>query len=169
MNAQNYKSEILKQEIDMVFQKIKHFDDLRNRTKQLAITLWVAALGASLSFKLRPLLILSAIVPIPFWYFEATYHAYQEGFSSRLSAIEYFLRTGRWRKSRRAKGEIIEPSEENPFPIPDYYGDQTLNKNEHDRETSVLRNAFKFKTIIFYPLLGIISLVLFFFYKNILN
>ncbi len=49
MNQEDFKAEILKQEIDIVQHKINHFDNLRHRTKQMAITLWLAAVGFGIS------------------------------------------------------------------------------------------------------------------------
>ncbi|MCG8345885.1 MAG: hypothetical protein MI685_12115 [Chlorobiales bacterium] len=157
------RAEVLKQEIELVFQKIQHFDDLRQRTKNLTLTLWSGAVGAALAFEMPSLLFLSAVVPLPFWYFEANYHAYQEGFASRLNCIEVYLRTGKWLRSRRKGGpKSISPTAEKPFPIPDYWGNQTLEKAEHRHETNRWRNAVKWKTLIFFPVLSATSFLIYF-------
>lgn len=164
MDVDVLKPDILKQEIELVFEKINHFDNLRHRTKQMAVTLWATAIGAGVSLNSRALIGLAALVPIPFWYFDATYHAYQEGYQTRLRAIRKFLRTEHW--ERPADAQRYE-GERNPngFPIPDYYAKGSVCNAVHDRETSVLRNAFKAKTLIFYPLLFLAAVCLFAFFQ----
>ena len=49
MDKGDFKADILKQEIDLLVRKVNHFDDLRYRTKRMAATLWIAAVGAALT------------------------------------------------------------------------------------------------------------------------
>lgn len=167
VNTELSRAEVLKQEIELVFQKIQHFDDLRQRTKNLTLTLWLGAVGAGLAFELPFLLFLSTFVPLPFWYFEANYHAYQEGFASRLNCIEVYLRKGKWLLSRRKGGpKSITPTADKPFPIPDYWGNETLDKVEHRYETSRWRNFIKRKTLIFFLGLSASSLLIYYLYTT---
>lgn len=48
MHIDALRTDILKQEIDLVSDKINHFDNLRHRTKQMAATLWATAAGAAI-------------------------------------------------------------------------------------------------------------------------
>jgi hypothetical protein len=148
MEVHGFKAELLKQEIDLVMQKINHFDNLRHHTKQMAVTLWAAIIGVGLTGKTPLLLILFAVVvPIPFWYLDARYHAYQEGYSLRRSAIEAFL------NDRLLSPGISsdDDTETISSPIPDYYGNDTpLVKKEHKGRTRVARNAFTKRMLIFY-------------------
>ena len=140
------KPDILMQELELVMNKVNHFDNLRNRTRQMALVLWVAVFGTGLTLNSVALLVLGIFVPGPLWYIEATYHAYQEGYATRFWAIQRFL-TGR-------------RSEENPFPIPDYYGNRgSISKKRHDKLTSILRNAFKRHMLVFYCPLLVVSFV----------
>lgn len=146
MNVDDIKPDILKQEITLVMEKINHFDDLRHRTRQMALTLWVVVVGTGLTLNSVTLLLFGVLVPVPLWYIEATYHAYQEGFASRFWAIQAFL------NGRR--------SEEQPFPIPDYYGNRgSISKEKHKELTSIRHNTFKRKMLIFYVPLLLISVV----------
>ncbi len=147
-----YRLELLKQEIDLINQKINHFDILRNRTKQMAITLWIAAVGFSLTKNEHLILNLSIIIPIPFWIQESYYHAYQEGFISRFWAITEFLRDGRYLVKDNEEAFLSKhfENEEGSFPIPDYYGNKTIKDEEFKKNDSALQNFKKAKMIIFY-------------------
>jgi len=163
MMIRDLKIEILKQEIELVNQKINHFDDLRHRTKQMAVTLWLAAVGVGLTANLQVVLFLAAFVPFPFWIFESIYHAYQEGWSARWWAIQAFIQTGRY-TLRGDKDvsleECLNSTDFGPFPVPDYYGGHTLPMKAHRERTSVLHNFFKIKMVLFYLPLMIIALLL---------
>ena len=124
---------VLEQEISLVFHKINHFDDLRHRTMQLAVTLTIAVVGGAFSIRSTPLLFIAALVPIPFWVIDARYHSYQEGYTLRWISIERFL-SGRW-----------GPED---FPIPDYYGRRT--HREHASKTSLMVNLLSARSIVTY-------------------
>ena len=159
--------EILKQEIDLISQKVNHFDDLRHRTKQLAISLWLAAVGAGLTFGAPILVGIAVVVPLPFWWFDATYHGYQEGFATRLRVIADFLRTGKWEPPKCPKKPILRRNGGPVFPIPDYYGERSVSARDHSRETSVIRNAVKLKALFFYGSLVVLAYILFRSYEAI--
>lgn len=129
---------LLHLEIDLVSKKINHFDVLRLQTKQMAITLWLATIGAALTFYSTPLAILGVYVPLPFWIFDANYHRYQEGFTARLKAIQSHLRQAAYQDK-----EVI-------FPIPDFYGTHTLDIENHRRLTGFARNFLKPLNVAFY-------------------
>ena len=63
--------DVLKQEIELVQAKINHFDDLRHRTKQLAVTLWAASIGVGAT-NIDVVLFLAAFIPLPFWFMDST-------------------------------------------------------------------------------------------------
>lgn len=163
MTVREFKIEIIKQEIDLVNQKINHFDNLRHGTKQMAITLWLAAMGVGLTAKIEAVILLAAFVPLPFWFFEAIYHAYQEGFASRFWAIRNFIRTGQFMSPDGIKVDLTENSDSidfGAFPVPDYYGNLTLAPEAHKKRTNVLRNFLKIKMVLFYLPLCVAALLL---------
>ena len=163
LTIKDLKLDILKQEIDLINAKINHFDDLRHRTKQMAMTLWLAAVGVSLSTKLDILLWLAAFVPLPFWYLETVYHAYQEGFVLRWSAIRRFIRDGKHECADGTIAQLVDCMNDDhfgSFPVPDDYGRRSVEKTRHDRATSVLRNLVKTRPMLFYLLLVGAAIVL---------
>ena len=168
IRMEELKIDILKQEIELVYHKINHFDDLRHRTKQMAITLWLAATGVGISSQSESVLFLAMFVPIPFWIFESVYHKYQEGYSARLKAIENFIQTGIFiiGDEKITLEKCIDTRDFGAFPIPDYYAKNTISKEEHKKRTSLYRNFIKVKMLIFYVPLVIIALVLALHFSN---
>jgi len=155
----NFRLDILKIEIELIQEKVNHFDDLRHRTKQLAVTLWAAAVGAGATTGIDLVLYLAAFIPIPFWFLDSTYHRYQEGHTGRMNAIRDFIRTGKFNVQGELEArleESIKSDDFSSFPVPDFYGKHTLETAEHKRLTSLPRNLFKGKTLVFYtPLIAI--------------
>lgn len=142
------KTEILKQEVELVFRRVNHFDQLRHGTKQWAVALTLGTVVAGLALASPWMVFLAALVPIPLWYLDATYHAHQEGWNKRFWKIQAYL-SGRW------KGEAGD------FPIPDYYASHSVtNPGAHDFLTSPGRNAFTPRMKTFYAPLVIVPIVL---------
>ncbi len=162
MSLMDFRLEILKQEIEIINEKVNHFDNLRHQTKQMAITLWLAALGVGITAKVPLVLILAALVPFPFWALESGYHAYQEGWYARLQSIRTFIRDGRFNvqgKDDVTLDDFLKGNDSGKFPVPDYYGNRTLPVDIHRQKTSVLRNFIKVKMVLFYLPLSVVSLV----------
>lgn len=171
MEMETFRADILKQEIEYLHHRLDHFDDLRHRTKQMAATLCAAAIGAGLTITpSRPLLfLLGAAVPLPFWYRDAAYHAYQEGFHARLRAVRNFIRDGSYKSPHGQVATLkgtLDGSEQGIFPLPDYYGNKTLPEDEHNRITSRWRNATTRNMVLFYAPLSLAPLILFVFLRG---
>ena len=162
MKLGDFKADILKQEIDLLVRRIEHFDDLRHRTKQMAATLWLAAVGAALTLPSKPLLWLALGIPVPFWYFDAHYNAYQAGFNRRFWAIRAFIRDGNFTTPAgdASLTDFLSDSGASVFPVPDYYGNTTFDQESLKRHTSKIRNAFTGKMVLFYGSLTIAALLL---------
>ena len=164
MNPFDFKADILKQELELLERRISNFDDLRHRTKQMTLTLWLAAVGVSLTIPSRLLLWLAVLVPVPFWYFDARYNAFQKGFSRRFWAIRAFIRDEKFTAPDGTFTTLTECLTGNGFkifPVPDYYGNKTFKKKEHTKETSVFRNAITRRMLTFYLPLVLGALLLF--------
>jgi len=163
MTVGEFKKDIIKQEIEILQQKVNHFDNLRFRAKQMSITLWLATLGFGLSQNIDWIVLLGIFVPIPFWYLESFYHAYQEGFNGRFWAICIFIRDGRYKVTGEKDVDLATCfSDESfgEFPIPDYYGNKTLEISKRRKNVSQPRNFFKRKMVIFYLPLSVIALII---------
>jgi hypothetical protein len=159
ITVKDLRIDILKQEIELIQEKINHFDDLRHRTKQLAITLWAAAVGVGATTGLDPVLYLAAFIPFPFWFLDSTYHRYEEGYYARLKAIRTFIQSGRFivcGQQEVSLAESLESDDFGNFPVPDFYGKLTIEREQHKRITHPLLNFIKVKTLIFYiPLVAL--------------
>ena len=162
MTLGDFKKEILKQEIEILQQKINHFDVLRYRSRQMAIALWLATIGFGLSQYQNWIVILAILVPIPFWYIESIYHANQEGFIGRFWAIGIFIRDGKFDVQGKGDVELATCfSDQNfgGFPVADYYGNKTIEQENQKKRVSIRRNFFKLKMVIFYLPLSVIALI----------
>ncbi len=150
----DFKREILKQEIQIVHEKINHFDSLRHRTKQMAITLWIAAFGFGVSQDTPWVIALSIVIPLPFWYIESIYHANQEGFIGRFWAIRQFIRDGEFEVGGKRPpvtlADCMRDENFGEFPVPDYFPNKTFSEEELRRRISVKNNFLKTKMFIFY-------------------
>ena len=162
MEKCDFKADILKQEIDLLDRRVQHFDDLRHRTKQMAATLWVATVGTALTLAKQPLLWLALFVPVPFWYFDAQYNAYQEGFWRRWWAIREFIRDGTFGvpAGQARLDDLFSNCSRCVFPVPDFYGEKTFEKAAHEKHVSLKRNAFTRKMRFFYGTLLVATVVL---------
>jgi hypothetical protein len=168
MTVRDLRLEFLKKELELVQEKINHLDDLRHRTKQMAVTLWAAtiAFAASITTNQDLIYYLAAFIPLPFWFLEANYHRHQEGYTARLKAVRSFIQTGKFvvrGEQEVSLQESIMSEDFAGFPVLDFYGMNTIDKNLHKRLTHPILNFFKLKTLIFYiPLIAIpILLVVF--------
>jgi hypothetical protein len=98
MNQNNkfreFRIDLLKKEIDMISQKINHFDNLRQKTKQMGIILWTATIGYGLKENIPFLFYISVLLPLPFWLMETSFRRFYKGHQIRLKAIRDFIRDG---------------------------------------------------------------------------
>ena len=137
-----FRFEMLKAEIDLVNGKIKHFDNLRLRTRQMAIVLWTATLGFGVKEDLALLVGVAALVPLPFWSIETNYIRYYRGMYARLRAIRDFLRDGRYEVQGETVAtleQFLGPTERPVFPVFDYWAIETIAQEEHRRRTKFAR------------------------------
>jgi hypothetical protein len=149
----DFKLDILKQEINNEVSIIGHFDDLRHRTKQMGITLWVAAVGFGLSQNPSWVLYLAAFIPFPFWILDTFYSAYQQGFLERFWAINVFIREGKYNIESQATVNLADCLKDDgfgEFPVPDYYGIKTVGEKVLKSETSMVRHFFDWRMALFY-------------------
>ena len=168
MDIGEIKLEILKQELTLLQDKANHFDNLRHQTRQMAITLWLAAIGFGLTTNIKEVFFLAVLIPIPFWYFEGMYHKHQEGYVNRYGAIERFLREGSYKVKNQKEvtlADFLKKFDADGFPLLDHYSKNTIPTKDFERNTSLFRNLFKKSKLIFYFSFMLISLLFALFLK----
>ncbi len=156
MNADEVRVDILKKEIDIISQKINHFDNLRLKTRQMAIVLWVAVIGFGLKNSDLQysgfLYCLASFIPLPFWYTESTYRRYYKGWSGRFKAIRKFIRDGEYLLPNdtiaRYKDFIDATMADADFPLFDYWAHKTIEKET--RKSLIDKRKSLFSPIIFW-------------------
>jgi hypothetical protein len=107
-------------------------------------------------------LFLAAFIPFPFWILESFYSAYQQGFDERLWAIREFIRNGKYNLQNKAIVNLKDCFKDDgfgEFPVPDYYGNKTIDEKTLKRVTSIPRNFIEWKLALFYLPLTAVALL----------
>ena len=160
MKLNEFRIDILKQEIEVINQKINHFDILRLRTKQMAIFLWVAVIGFGLKTDSPSdnglLFFLSIFVPIPFWYLEASFRRYYKGWSERFKAIRLFFIDGEYKIADGTKPtlkDFLDSDKDSNFPLSDYWAEKTVKDEVYQNAKSLRRSFFNHKILwVYFPM-----------------
>jgi hypothetical protein len=88
----DYQLDFLKLEVETINRSISQCDEIIKNIKQWAITLWTASVGGALAKpELTKYIILTAIVPLLFWYVDALYRSTERRFIFRTLMIKDFL------------------------------------------------------------------------------
>jgi len=164
MDLKEFRVEILKTEIESISTKINHFDDLRLRTRQTCISLWIAALGVALTQNISAIYFLAVFIPIPFWIIEARYRRYQKGNSLRLGAIRNFIRDEKYNvpneKEEATLDNYLNSNTKPIFPAFYYWGNKTIPNERFKKEIRFINNLLSRNIIIIYFTLIILALFL---------
>ncbi len=166
MNQNNkfreFRIDLLKKEIDMINQKVNHFDNLRQKTKQMGILLWTATIGYGLKENIQVLFYISALLPLPFWLMETSFRRYYRGFYARFRAIAEFIRNGNYnlKGTEVTLAQFLSEDENSDFPIFDYWGIETIPSEKHRKETGFLNSFIDRNLLLVYGPMMLISIVL---------
>ena len=167
MDIKEFRVDILKQEIDLINNKINHFDNLRWRAKQMAVLLWTAAVGVGFSQENDWLFLLAAVAPLPFWLFDGSYRRSYVGFAHRFWAIRDFIRDERYvvEGPREVTLQSFLTSEERTeFPVPEYWPDKTVTSVPRPRfteETRLRKCLLEWKILLLYSSMVLIAFIAF--------
>ncbi|MFW9929228.1 MAG: hypothetical protein ACFFD1_07545 [Candidatus Thorarchaeota archaeon] len=166
MEISELKVEILKQELENLDSKINHFDNLRWKSKQIALALWVATIGFGLKEHITYLCLIAMFLPLPFWIFDTFYRLYYRGFFLRFKAIRDFLREETFlvKGIKEAKLNDLLNGKDCDFPIPDHWPSRTVSEETLKSETRFITNFINFKQLIFYLPLVLIALFTYLYY-----
>jgi len=162
MDEVEFRIDITKKEIDILNSKINHFDNLRLKTKQMAIILWTASVGYGLKENLHILFFISTLLPIPFWLMETSYRRYYKGFHLRLWAIRNFFRNGKFKVREEVEVTLEQflKDKDCNFPLFDFWANDTIDSWWFNKETSFYKNFFNRNLILVYGPMVIISIIL---------
>ncbi len=168
MTKADFRIQMLDKEIDLVWGKIIHFDNLRWKTRQVALVLWTAAIGFGIQFDKTGLFFLASFLPIPFWIIETNYRRYYRGMNERMKAIRAFIRDKKYcvkgEKDKEAQlDDFLDDSKDCIFPVFDYWASKTLPTKVHKKVVSRLRNFFHRTNLLIYLLMILISVAIYLF------
>ena len=131
-NIAQARFKILLQEIELAAGKQDHCEDLRWKTRQLAVIVWLATFGLAIKEDLAYLCLLSSVLPLPFWYLDAKYLHFYRTLGFRLGAIQKIVRDG---KFEIENGEVtrfkdfLKGGIKGNYTVPDYLAIKTINEN----------------------------------------
>ncbi|MEO1263938.1 MAG: hypothetical protein AAFZ15_34350 [Bacteroidota bacterium] len=147
MDYSTFRFELLKKEIDLLNQKINHFDNLRMKTKQMSLILWTAVIGFGLKENVNEsIFFLASSIPIPFWIMETRYKTYYKGFYLRIRVIRDFISKGEYlvgnSKLRAELDQFLSNRNHSNFPVFDYWGVNSVSSDIHAKDVNFWKNFF---------------------------
>ena len=160
--ALTYQLELLKMEIENINEIIGRMDEITQTTKNWAIVTWAGSIGLALGEPtLRAYIVLTAVLPLLFWYIDAHWRRLQARSTFRVAKIREFLNDERLVKSFEQKKLV-------GFVVFDPTGQQYKGSDEYKKATSIQHTVRYAEVRVFYLVLVLISLSvggLFFFFR----
>jgi hypothetical protein len=149
-----YQLDLLKLEIETINAIIGRHDEITQTTKNWAVVTWAGGVGLCLQHQdLRVYLILTAIIPLLFWFIDAQWRRLQARSTFRVQKIREFLNDDRLTKSFAA-GRLYD------FVLFDPVGTQYRNTSEYRDRVSLKRTLRYAEVKVFYSVPMLISIVL---------
>lgn len=149
-----FQLELLKDEIRSIDQIIGRMDTITQTTKNWAIVTWTASIGVFLGKpELRPFLAVTAVLPLAFWFIDATWRRLQMRSVYRARKISDFVNDGRLLRSYETY--LLEG-----FSILDPIGVTHRHEEEYRAYVSLSRTLFFREVWVIYWVLFGISILL---------
>jgi hypothetical protein len=165
----NEKLSILKHETSILSDKSNQIIDRLWKIRQVALTLWLAAVGVGLGAITQngkafvSVLAISVFIPVWFCYIEARYHSWYRRFNMRENEIRKFISQEDYiMPSTQAKisFEKCLINEKLIFPVYDLSGEQTFgNDGNYKWEKSLIRSYTDQIPIFFYWIQILVSVL----------
>ena len=144
--------DILKQELDTISQIIGRIDGITQTTKNWAIVTWTGSLGFMLAREdLRQYIIITAILPLLFWFVDAWWRRLQGRSVYRTQQIRDFLNGERLVDSF-SQLRVVN------FTVFDPTGISHKNDPKYKKTVTLRRTLFYKEVGVFYLTLAIISI-----------
>ncbi len=88
----NYQLDFLKMEYQAINEMIKRIDEITQKNKDWAVLIWAGSISGAISkVELRQYVILTAILPLLFWFLDAWWRRIQRTGAFRIEKISDFL------------------------------------------------------------------------------
>lgn len=156
-----YQLEFLKLEYGAINEIVKRIDEMTQKNKEWAILIWAGSVSLAISQSgLRRYALLTAILPVLFWFIDAWWRRIQRSCIFRVQKISEFLNGPNLAESFREK-KLID------FYIVDPRGSKYRNDLEYKKFTSVFKTMLYFEVGGFYFGLTLLSIALglFFYFR----
>ena len=148
----DFQLEILKTEIDLTNQAISRIDEITETTKNWTVVIWGGSIAVALGQNdLRIYIIFTAIIPLLFWFVDALWRYYLEGFIFRQDKISEFLNDPRLVESFK-QGHLVK------FTLLDPRGRQYRKDKDYKKSVNLWSAINLGEVSIFYIGLVLISI-----------
>lgn len=151
-----FQLEMLSAEVNQGNQSIVQIDQITQTTKYWCIVLWAGSIALALGKgqeDLRQYILLTAILPILFWFIEGRWRRIQRGFIFRVEKISEFL-NGPSLSQSFYEGKLVG------FTVLDPKGSQYRETPEYQDFCSLWRVLWHKRVAPFYLCLALLSLAL---------
>ncbi|QIR40237.1 hypothetical protein HCG51_28360 [Tolypothrix sp. PCC 7910] len=127
----NYRLDCLKIEIDLVDRAISRLETITQNVKNFSVVVWVASITVFLGqAELRKFVIITAILPILFWFIDAWWVHHHRGAFLRMKKIKEFLNSEDLTASFKQQ-KLVN------FSILDTFGEQYKGSRQYENYTNV--------------------------------
>ncbi|WP_414622775.1 hypothetical protein [Calothrix sp. CCY 0018] len=149
-----YQLDCLKLEIDLVDRSIARLETITQNVKNFSVVIWVASITIFLGQnELRKYVIVTALMPILFWFIDAWWMHFHRGAFLRMKKIKQFLNSDDLVKSFEQQSFVN-------FSVLDVQGEQYKGTQQYEIYTNVWR-IMRYKELLFLYLgLAITSLII---------
>ena len=150
----SYQLEMLKLEIETINGIVDRIDGITQTTKNWAVVTWAGGLGLALQHQeLRRFVILTAALPLLFWYIDAVWRRLQARSTYRIAKIREFLNDERLSRSF-SLGRLCD------FSVLDPVGTQYKGTAEYEQHVRLGRTLRYREIRVFYLVPALLSAAL---------
>ncbi|MGE0451934.1 MAG: hypothetical protein AB7O37_07960 [Vicinamibacteria bacterium] len=148
-----YQLDFLRLEYQVINQAIGRFDDVTQATKNWAVVIWAGGLALLLgAAEMRRYILVTAVLPLVFWFIDAQWRRIQRSFVFRLELISRFLNGDDLLESLRPK-KVIN------LRLVDHRARAERHTDEY-LEFTTMKRTWRFKEVgVFYLGLSLVSIM----------
>jgi hypothetical protein len=149
-----YQLDVLKVEIGIINSILERQDGITQATKNWSVVTWTASVGFALGRDdLRPFLLITALVPMLFWFIDAVWRRLQSRSTFRMFRIRDFINSD-------DLGRSFELGRLQGFVVLDPVGTQYKGTEPYKRHVSLGRTLRFREVAVFYAVPALVSVFL---------
>lgn len=138
----NYQLDFLKMEYQAINEMIKRIDEMTQKNKDWAVLLWAGSISGAISrAELRQYVVLTAILPLLFWFLDAWWRSIQRTGIFRVEKISDFLNGDKLIESFRQRKltgfQLVDPRSKQYRKLPEFKNHTKISKTIWFKEVCV--------------------------------